>query len=313
MNKLLIISFLSVFFLFILGCDGIKKQNGNSKYIISKENGRIILAYKAFEDFLNSDKSWESYKSILLDAYPEVQEVHNRQLGWGAIDSVQFPKDVKNYKKDDFKHLFTQYDNKTLNYLYDSIIIKARTILPPISNKQVNLCFFLPYGSCFVVPEEDKYTIFISMWINPDDVEKIMAHEYGHILHFDRRPEEPLTLKREIINEGMAVYLTNQIIDNIEVSNSVPFMSEDSFNWCMENEQLIKDSIKLELNDTTMQLFIRYISDGSFAKPPKGFVQKTAYFTGYRIIEECINKGMKLEEICKMKSEEILNNSGYFN
>ena len=89
-------------------------------------------------------------------------------------------------------------------------------------------------------------------------------------------------------------------------------MSENSFDWCMENEQLIKDSIRLELNDTTMQIFTRYISDGSFAQPPKGFVQKTAYFAGYRVIEECVKAGMSLEEICSLDSETVIRKSNYF-
>jgi hypothetical protein len=33
--------------------------------------GRIIKAYNAFEYFLDSDKSWDNYKKILFDAYPE--------------------------------------------------------------------------------------------------------------------------------------------------------------------------------------------------------------------------------------------------
>ncbi|MBN1599878.1 MAG: hypothetical protein JW894_16400 [Bacteroidales bacterium] len=312
MKRILIISLLAYCILFFPTCSE-KDQRDNSRYIISKKNGEIILAYQAFIDFLKTDKSWDNYNKLLLKPYPEVQLVHNRQLGWGAIDSINFPNSLKDYKIEDYEHFLTQYDTNTLNYLYDSVILKAHTILPPISNKQVDLCFFLPYGSCFVVPEEEKNTIYISMWINPDDVEKIMAHEYGHILHFDRRPEEPLTLMREVIAEGMAVYLTNLIVDDLEVTNSVPFMPEESFKWCMDNEEMIKDSIYHDLNDTTMQLFTKYISDGSFAKPPEGFVQKTAYFAGYRIIEECIKKGMELEEICKMGSEEIIAKSGYFN
>ena len=311
MKKRINILFCTLVSLAIIGCNNQSVKNTDG-YIIEKENGKIILAYKAFEDFLNSDKSWESYKTILLDAYPEVQEVHNRQLGWGVIDSVKFPEDIQNFKIEDYEYFFTQYDNKTLNYLYDSIIEKSHSILSPLTEKQVNLCLFLPYGSCFVVPEDDKNTIYISMLIDPKDVEKIMAHEYSHVLHFERRPDEPLTLKREVVSEGMAVYMTNQIIKDIEVSNSVPFMPESSFDWCMENEQLIKDSIKLELNDTTMQIFTRYISDGSFAKPPKGFVQKTAYFAGYRIVEECVKKGMSLEEICSLDSETVIRKSNYF-
>jgi uncharacterized protein YjaZ len=293
------------------GCD----RNGAgiaNEYIIEKENGQIILAYKAFEDFLNSDKSWESYETILLDAYPQVRVVHNRQLGWGKIDSVNFPADIKNYKKEDYEHFYTQYTHATLNYLYDSIIDISHTILSPVRKKQVDLCFFLPYGSCFVISDEEKNTIYISMHINPNDVEKIMAHEYSHILHYDRRPDELLTLSRELVAEGMAVFLTNQIIKDIKVSSSIPFMPEESFDWCMENEQLIKDSIMLDLNDTTMQLFTRYISDGSIAKPPKGFVQKTGYFAGYRIVEECIKQGMTIEEICSLDSETVIRKSKYF-
>ena len=291
------------------------KKNGarNSRpYVVGKQNGKIILAYKAFEDFLSSDRSWKSYKAIVLDAYPELWEVHNRQLSWGGIDSIQFPKDLKNYKKEDFEHYFTQYDDKTLNYLYDSIIEKCHTILPPVVKKEVDLCFFLPYGSCFVVPEDHKNTIYISMLINPVDAEKIMVHEYSHIMHFGRRPDEPLTLKREVVSEGMAVYLTSKIIKNIEVANSVPFMPKNSFEWCLGYEQMIKDSIMLELNDTSERLFRRYISDGSFAKPPVGFVQKTGYFIGYMIIEACVKNGMSLEEICSLNSEAVIRRSKYF-
>jgi uncharacterized protein YjaZ len=297
--------------LFLFESNSSSKSDVND-YIIQKKNGKIILAYKTFEDFLNSDRTWNSYKSILLDPYPSVLKVHNRQIEWGGIDTEKFPDEIRKYKKEDFEKFMSQYDLKTINYLYDSVIEWSHRILPPLSKKEVDLCFFLPYGGCFVIPEDTLNTIFISMYINPNDAEKIMAHEYAHILHIDRQPREPLTLRREIISEGMAVFLTNRIIKNIEVSNSVPFMSKSSYEWCLKNEQLIKDSIKLELNETTMRLFKRYISDGDFAEPPIGFVQKTGYFIGYRIIEKCINKGMSIKEICSLESEMVIKKSEYF-
>ncbi len=312
MKSKLCILLYGIVFLSLLGCNKNSQKNAND-YIIQKENGQIILAYKAFEDFLNSDKSWSSYKSILLDAYPSVQKVHNRQIEWGSIDTLNFPDEIKNYKKEDYEKFMTQYDLKTINYLYDSVIEKSNKILPPVGKKEVDLCFFLPYGGCFVIPEDSLNTIFISMYINPDEAEKIMTHEYAHILHIDRQPKEPLSLKRELVSEGMAVFLTNLIIIDLEVSNSIPFMPERSFEWCLENEQIIKDSVKLELNDTTMQLFKRYIADGEgYSQPPKGFVEKTGYFIGYQIIKRCIDRGMKLEEICSLTSDEIIRKSDYF-
>ncbi|NJK86069.1 MAG: hypothetical protein HC906_09005 [Bacteroidales bacterium] len=225
---------------------------------------------------------------------------------------MKFPKEVQNFKKEDFEVFMTQYDENTINYLYDSVIVMANKVLPPLVNRKVDLCFYLPYGGCFVIPEDDLNTICVSMYINPSEAEKIMVHEYSHILHIDRRPKEPLSLRREVVSEGMAVYLTNQII-HIDVSNSIPFMPKSSFEWCMKNEQMIKDSIQLELSDTTQQMFKRYISDGEgFSAPPKGFVEKTAYFIGYRIIEMCINKGYSLEEICSLDSESVIEKSEYF-
>ena len=66
-------------------------------------------------------------------------------------------------------------------------------------------------------------------------------------LHIQRRPEEPFNLKREIVSEGMAVYLTTLIINDPDLSKSIPFMPESSVKWCLANEQLIKASIKTEL------------------------------------------------------------------
>lgn len=57
----------------------------------------------------------------------------------------------------------------------------------------------------------------------------------------------------------------------------------------------------------------KYIADGDFATPPEGFVQKTAYFAGCRIIENCVNNGMKLEELWSLNSDEIIEKSDYFN
>ena len=310
MNKLTVLFLFMVCMLVQPGCKD--QTNTSAKYIIEKENGRIILAYKAFDEFLDTDRSWESYQDLLLEAFPEMTYVHNIQIGWGTIDSLKFPEEIKMFKREDFEHYFSQYDERTLDQLYDSILGKAHDILAPVSDAPVDVCFFLPYGGCFINPEGDVKTIYISMVISPNDVSKIMTHEYAHNLHIQRRPKEPLTLRREIVSEGMAVYLTTLILEDLGLSRAIPFMPESSVEWCTENEQQIKDSIKLELNDNGNQIFFRYISDGSIADPPEGFVQKTAYFAGYQIVKACVDQEMKLEEICLLDSESVIDKSGYF-
>lgn len=206
MKKSFAIIFSLVPFLLMTSFNSIKAQINNSDYIINKGNGRIILAYKVFEAFLNSDKSWESYKKTVLGSLPEMQAVHDKTLSWGAIDSVKFPQDIANYKKKDWVQYFNRYDNKTLNYLYDSLIARANYILKPLNDKPVDLCLFLPYGGCFIIPGAEKNTIYISLLTEPGDVPKIMVHEYAHNLHIQRCPVEPFNLRREIVSEGMAVF-----------------------------------------------------------------------------------------------------------
>lgn len=311
-KSLIIIAFITPL-LILAGFRNLHAQNINSKCVISKKNGKIIKAYMSFEDFLNSDKSWGNYNKIVLEAYPEMQAVHRKQLSWGSIDSLKFSEDVKNYKKEDWEKYFNQYDDKSLNFLYDSVIENANKVLKPLNDNPVDLCLFLPYGGCFVISEKDNCTIFISLLIDPSDVQKIMVHEYAHNLHAQRCPDEPFKFKREIVSEGMAVYLTTLIIKDPGIFNAIPFMPKSSVEWCFKNEQAIKDSLKVVLNDSTFLSMTKYIADGSVATPPKGFVEKTAYFAGYRIIEACIKKGMKLEDICSLNSDTVIAKSGYFN
>lgn len=282
------------------------------QYIIQRENGRIIMAYKSFDDFLNSDKSWDSYCRLLYDVYPEIRVAHEKQVRWGGIDSVKFKDDVTTFKRADYESRLDQYDEKALNDLYDAVIGRAQDVLPTVTDTPVDLVLFLPYGGCFIEPGKERSTIYISLWISPDDVYKIMAHEYGHFLHFQRKPEEPLTLMREVVSEGMAVYLTTKILPELDLEHSIPFMPPESVQWCRDHEQVIADSIRLELNNSDDSIFRRYIGDGGYAQPPMGFVQKTAYFTGYRVIEACINSGMTVEEICALDSKAVLDKSGYF-
>lgn len=312
MKKTFVGIFILVSLLNIISTDNLSAQNLKPEYVISKDNGRIILAYKVFEDFLNSGKSWESYKKIVLGSCPEMQAVHDKTLSWGSIDSVRFPEEVTHYKKSDWEQYFSQYDRKMLNFLYDSLIAKANKTLAPLNHNPVDLCLFLPYSGCFIIPGDGKCTIYISLLINPDEVPKIMIHEYAHNLHIQRRPAEPFNLKRELVSEGMAVYLTTLILNDPGLSKSIPFMPESSVKWCIENEQLIKESIKPELNDTTFNCLKKFIADGPVSTPPKGFVEKTGYFAGYQIIEACIKKGMKLEDICLLNSDTIIAESGYF-
>ena len=37
-----------------------------------------------------SERSWENYQQMVLDKFPEAQYLHNRNLKYGFIDSLEF-------------------------------------------------------------------------------------------------------------------------------------------------------------------------------------------------------------------------------
>lgn len=289
------------------------EQTDSRRHIIPKQNGSIILAYESFAAFLKTDQDWVTYRATMLDPYPEMRLVHKRMLEWGVIQSDAFEQQVRTFKAEEFSPLIERYDIDQISWLYDAVIEKGNRLLPPNNPKTTNLCLFLPYGSCFVEPEEKSNTIYISLRIHPDQAELILAHEYSHILHIDRRPEEPVSAKRELVSEGIAVYLTGKLIDNIEPSRSVPFMPAESFEWCIANETLIRETIVKDLDIGFETFMKRYIADGKgFAEPPPGFVEKTAYFIGYKIVEACVKKGHPIDSICAMDADTVIRTSGYF-
>lgn len=287
------------------------QQDEISKNVYNKENGRIILAYKAFESFLNSERSWENYQKSCLYPFPEMQYLHERNLKYGFIDSTMFRNEVMLLSGDSFKVFLDRVNDIKLIGLYDSITTSCNNYLSPLN--RVDLCFYLPYGDCFMINNDKKQTIFISLKYIPEKLPLILCHEYAHCLHYQRRPQEKNYLKSSVISEGIACFMTNLILKDSSIYNGLWMMPNEAIDWCLMHENEIKDSINIEMDKEGMTVIKKFIAGGiGFADPPEGFPEKTGYFTGYRIIQACINKGIKFQELCSLNTDVIITKSGYF-
>jgi uncharacterized protein YceK len=86
MKKVWIILMLQIL---LLGCSN---NINNTSKIISRANGNIIFTYQGFEEFLNSDKTWDNYTSKILTPFPTMRSLHERYLKYGFIDSSLYKK-----------------------------------------------------------------------------------------------------------------------------------------------------------------------------------------------------------------------------
>lgn len=186
------------------------------------------------------------------------------------------------------------------------------SILYPLDS--IDVCFFLPYGrDCFVENVLGKKTVFISIQYDIEEMDLILIHEYAHILHHQRKPYESPVLIDWIVSEGIASYFPLVLSESYSIYDGLWMMPKENIDWCIANERQIIDSMLGDLNNKGIALELKYIAGGKgFATPPRGFPEKTAYYIGYRVVENCYKKGIPLSEICKMDSKSIIDVSEVF-
>jgi hypothetical protein len=280
--------------------------------IISKENGNIILSYKGIEKFLNTDKSWKNYEDNVLRPFPTLKAIHDRYIKYGFIDSSLFISEVENYTDEGFKPYLIGVNEEKLIQLYDSVIAKMDKILSPLDS--TDLCYFLPYGKdCFIQNVSGRKTIYISIKYKIEEMYLILVHEYAHSLHHQRRPKESTILSKWIVEEGIASYIPTLISKNYSIYEGLWMMPKENVDWCISNEQRIIDSMLVDIDMGDMKTDKKYRAGGEgFSNPPKGFPEKTAYYMGYRVIEECLKKGYTLSDICSRNSKSVIEMSYVF-
>jgi uncharacterized protein YjaZ len=307
MKKVWIILMLQIL---LLGCSN---NINNTSKIISRANGNIIFTYQGFEEFLNSDKTWDNYTSKILTPFPTMRSLHERYLKYGFIDSSLYKKEVANYAIEDYNQYLKRVDEEKLIQLYDSVIAKMDKLISPLDS--TDLCFFLPYGKdCFIQNVSGRKTIYISIKYKPEEMPLILIHEYAHSLHYQRRPKESTTLAKWVVEEGIASYIPTLISNDYSIYEGLWMMSKENVDWCISHEQNIRDSIWVDIDMSDMETDKKYRAGGEgFSNPPKGFPEKTAYYMGYRAIEECLKKGYTLSDICSLDSKSVIEISNVFN
>jgi hypothetical protein len=120
-------------------------------------------------------------------------------------------------------------------------------------------------------------------------------------------------LRDELVSEGVASFFPTLVNANASIYEGLWMMPKPAIDWCMKNEKLIIDTIKQDLNRGGLEIDKKYICSGAgFAKPPEGFPEKTAYYLGYRVVEQCL-KEISLKELCSMDSDAVIAKSRLFN
>ena len=300
--KRVFFSLFMMFFIIFLGKSTQKAQDPN--------DGHLILAYKGFDEFLNAEHTYENYQKMVVEPYPAMRRIHEIFMNWGAIDTISFPQKVCSIDENKYREILSGIDDEELDGLFKSIVSTSANVLPPLA--PVDVCFYLTlFGDCNAFTISDRKTVAISLHYPMEKMPVILAHEYAHCLHFQRRPSEEWTLKRSIIAEGIACYYALLLSGDATIHDAL-WMLNDNVEWCINNEDKIIEAVIPFLNGNSELGKKYFYAGGRRAEPPEGFPEKTGYYLGYRIVESCLNKGISLEELCSLDAQTIIYKSSLF-
>jgi len=277
--------------------------------INSQKSGQLILAYKGFEKFLASEHSYDNYQEMVIKPYPIMKKLNETFTNWGAIDD-KFPQKVRDVDEKKYQKMLSDKNEEVLKTLHESILETSSGVLAPLA--PIDVCFYLTlFGDCNAFTLSGTQVVAISLKYPMKYMPLILAHEYAHCLHFQRRPAEPGSLKKSIITEGIACYFLRLMSSKYTINDAL-WMLQSNVDWCINNERKIINAISAELNSDSELSRKRFYNGGRRAAPLEGFPEKTGYYVGYRIVESCLKKGISLAELCLLDSQTIIDKSGLF-
>jgi hypothetical protein len=296
----------------------------------------LYLAYKDFKAFLEGPLTWGNYEQKVIGSYGNVMRnyhlFHTMMMGSGFENVKNM---ISSILPSEYTEILRKVDDEKLKASYGTVTEKSNKEIQPVD--EIDVYFILTPLPDFsgIVPGNGKLNAVISASYNPEKIPLILSHEYAHCLFTpyvtdyeqikeltERLPEEKFNqliaklylgqpLKFQIVNEGFASYFPRLIFENLSIYDALWAMQKDAVTRCVKNERLVKETIRKDLEERGMEIHRKYVMGGSWANPPEGLPEKTAYYVGYKIIENCL-KNMSVKDICSSGVDGIISESGYF-
>jgi len=146
--------------------------------------------------------------------------------------------------------------------------------------------FFSPEAFLLALGGEKVIVFGLERFRDLSSLDLLYAHEYAHLLLGRKKIAIPQEKKAAwyLISEGLASWFSSQVLPERPLTDHL-FLRRDRFNWCLENEDFLKDIFRSSAQD--LEKIIRYEQQGemSLGLPPRAL-----HFLGYRVVENYIRQ-----------------------
>lgn len=276
-----------------------------------------ILAHKTneFDSLMIVEQVYNIHKELWDNCYGMIFGEENASKFNTSHGMVEWNRTLYPQNKDMFDERARELMAINLDSVLESNLNKFSKLAPFKPRARISILFSplqgIGFGGCS--NEQFCFELNNAEYDVSYTIEKGIPHELNHFVYEPLRANDPDqgTALFLTIDEGFACYFTWLFFDKlISKSEAVENMSEDDWNWYLENEEQIFNTLKPYFNDKSGDNpLLRNDIYQSFPEAPKTLY----YWLGFRIVESYI--GIYGEDswmdLYQMNVQEVLEKSKY--
>ncbi|KXX71093.1 hypothetical protein AVL50_10695 [Flammeovirga sp. SJP92] len=287
--------------------DGITIRNLFKNQILAHQNG--------YDSALIVDKVYKSHQAFWDNCYGMIFGEENSYKFKTITGMIEWNRTL--YPKN--KSLFDERAKTLINLQLDSLLKtnlkKFNELVPYKVESKIGILFTPLVGIGFGGCDKDQFCIELNNTDYEIDylIEIGLPHELNHLAYEPLRENDPKieTALAQVIDEGFACYFAWLFFEGrISKYEAVSNMSEDDWNWFINNEKAIFVNLKKYFDDESGDNpILRNNKFKLFPDAPQGL----AYWIGFRIVEKYVEKNGKdsWKNLYEMNVEDVLKESGY--
>ncbi|MCX7975246.1 MAG: hypothetical protein N3B16_12240 [Candidatus Aminicenantes bacterium] len=248
----------------------------------------LIPLYQNFFHFLDliekGEDAWPLYWRYYYFPYRKFFDAYFALFP--LLDRQALKIRVGAIKPNHYSRLRSLLKNRQAEKIIGKIHQHCLKIAPPEKNRPIKVYlmigFFSPEAFLLSLGQEKVIVFGLERFRDLAFLDLLYAHEYAHYLLQEKSFEIADERKASwyLLSEGLACWFSSLVLPGRPLTDYL-FLRRDRFNWCLENEALLKKIFKLFKQDLEKIMRLQQQGDQSLGLPPR-----TLHFLAYRAIEK---------------------------
>jgi hypothetical protein len=246
----------------------------------------LFLDFFKFLDRMPEGDSWPLYRELYLEPHERFLLAYWKR--YDHFDGDQISRRVRQIKKEDYGQLRTMVQSQNPAVMAEEALERCREVffLQPAPDVYLFVGFFSADGATVEIDGVPAIALGLERFKELRDIPLLVAHEYCHCaqnrLLRNLPPENPPTLFRRVIGEGLSVLFSQLVYPEIPLHRHL-FLTPERLHWCRENEETLLDLAAADLGAEKLIPVLFGAGDPDGGLPPR-----VGYFVARQMFGHCL-------------------------